>query len=98
MAYAYWKSGKHRSYATFDLFFRKNPFGGEFTIFTGIEEVILFLQDFKYTDEQIAYIKSVMPDTTDREFFDYLRNLTTDGLTVYALPEGTTCFPSIPLL
>jgi len=57
MAYGYWKSGKHRDKAVFDLFFRKNPFGGEFTIFAGLEEVIRSLHAFKFTDEDIAYLR-----------------------------------------
>jgi nicotinic acid phosphoribosyltransferase len=39
MAYAYWKGGRERDNAVFDVFFRKNPFHGEFTIFAGLEEV-----------------------------------------------------------
>ena len=57
MAYGYWKSGKHRDKAVFDLFFRKNPFGGEFTIFAGLEEVIRSLHAFKFADEDIAYLR-----------------------------------------
>jgi len=49
MAYAYWRAGKINDTATFDLFFRKNPFHGEFTIFAGLEEVLKFLENFHYS-------------------------------------------------
>ena len=57
MAYGYWKNGKERDKAVFDLFFRKNPFGGEFTIFAGLEEVIRSLHAFKFTDSDIAFLR-----------------------------------------
>lgn len=51
MAYAYWKSGKKDSKATFDLFFRKNPFEGEYTVFAGLDDCLRFIQHFTYTDD-----------------------------------------------
>ena len=58
MAYGYWKNGKHEDGAVFDLFFRKNPFSGEFTIFAGLEEVIRSLHSFRFSETDIKYLRS----------------------------------------
>ena len=56
--------------------------------------------DFNYfTDSpDIEYLKSVLPDTTETAFFNYLHKLDTCQVTVYAIPEGTVVFPKTPLL
>ncbi|KAH7954814.1 hypothetical protein HPB49_021937 [Dermacentor silvarum] len=88
MAYAYWKSGKHDDGAVFDLFFRKNPFQGEFTVFAGLEDCIRFLQAFRYS-------KSA---SVDPAYYDYLSSLTAEKVKLYAVPEGTVVFPRVPLI
>ncbi|XP_018354017.1 PREDICTED: nicotinate phosphoribosyltransferase-like isoform X2 [Trachymyrmex septentrionalis] len=98
MAYAYWKSGKINDHAVFDLFFRKNPFQGEFTIFAGLEECIKFLNKFHYSPSDIKYLKSTMPATVDQRFFDYLQSLTARNVTIYAIDEGSVVFPRVPLI
>lgn len=115
MAYAYWKSLKTTDRAVFDLFFRKNPFEGEFTIFAGLEECLKFLEKFAYSESgnhatktlrvyyvyaflDIQYLKVALPDNVEDYFFDYLRSMTAKDVTIYALPEGSVCFPRIPLL
>jgi len=57
MAYAYWKGRHHRDDSVFDLFFRRNPFGGEFTIFAGLEEVLRFMSTFRFSENDIRYLK-----------------------------------------
>ncbi|KAF3787770.1 Nicotinate phosphoribosyltransferase 2 [Nymphaea thermarum] len=98
MAYAYWKAGKHLERAVFDLFFRKNPFGGEYTIFAGLEECIRFIANFRLEEEEIAFLRSVLPSTCDAGFFDYLEGVDCSDVEVYAIPEGSAVFPKIPLL
>lgn len=98
MAYAYWKSGKMQDYGVFDLFFRKNPFHGEFTVFAGLEECLKFLASFHYSDSDIDYLRTTMPDCVEPEFFEYLKNLTTDEVSLYAIEEGSIVFPRVPLL
>ncbi|KAK0180345.1 hypothetical protein PV327_005997 [Microctonus hyperodae] len=98
MAYAYWKCGKMNDYVTFDLFFRKNPFRGEFTIFAGLGECLKFLEKFKYSESDIEYLKTAMPVSIEPEFYVYLRSLTPKDVTLHAIEEGSVVFPRVPLL
>lgn len=98
MAYAYWKSGKVTDNAVFDLFFRQNPFQGEFTIFAGLEECIRFLENFRYSDSDIDYLKETLPPCVEEEFYEFLRSVTADQVTLYAIQEGSVVFPRVPLL
>ncbi|XP_064652545.1 nicotinate phosphoribosyltransferase-like isoform X2 [Lineus longissimus] len=98
MAYAYWKSQKRTDRSVFDLYFRKNPFQGEFTIFAGLEECLKYLKNFKFATDDIEYLQTVLPAHTDPEFYDYLLNLDTATVTLYAIDEGTVVFPKVPLL
>lgn len=99
MCYAYWRDMKHNEAAVFDLFFRKNPFKGEYTIFAGLEECLKYLNNFQYADGDIEYLKSI-PDYKhiEDEFWIYLRGLNTKAIRLFALHEGSVCFPSIPLV
>ena len=61
MAYSYWVGGRHEEHTIFELFHRKNPFKGQFTLFAGLEEAIRFVANFKFTEEQVAYVKDLIP-------------------------------------
>ncbi|XP_073958379.1 nicotinate phosphoribosyltransferase isoform X3 [Choristoneura fumiferana] len=98
MAYAYWKSDKVNDVAVFDLFFRTNPFQGEFTIFAGLEECLKFLENFHYSDSDIEYLIQTLPDNIEPDFFAYLRELTCKDITLSAIEEGSVVFPRVPLL
>jgi nicotinate phosphoribosyltransferase len=97
MAYAYWKAGKQSERSVFDLYFRKNPFGGEYTIFAGLEECIKFLANFNLTDEEIDFVRDSLPGC-EEAFCDYLRGLDCSDIEVYAISEGSVVFPKVPLL
>lgn len=98
MAYAYWKSGKIDAHAVFDLFFRKNPFNGEFTIFAGLEECLKFLQKFHFSESDIQYLHQILPASIEEEFYQYLKSLTAKNICLYAVREGTVVFPRVPLI
>eukprot|EP00918_Siedleckia_nematoides_P049352 GHVU01108243.1.p3 GENE.GHVU01108243.1~~GHVU01108243.1.p3 ORF type:complete len:222 (+),score=39.19 GHVU01108243.1:1456-2121(+) len=96
MAYTYWQFGKHNQHATFEAFIRKCPFQGEFAILAGVEELIRFIHSFRFTDADIAYIRSVLP-TAHPDFFTYLTTIRGDCLTLDTLPEGSVFFPRVPV-
>ena len=97
MAYAYWKAGVHEEEAVFDLFFRKNPFGGEFAIYAGLEEKLRLFENFHFTDDHIAYLKEQMPQC-QKGFFDWLKRVDCSNMKIYALKEGTVAYPRVPLM
>lgn len=97
MAHAYWKAHRHEEPAAFDLFFRQNPFGGEFTIFAGLAEVVRFVEGFRFTDDEIDFVRSVVPGC-DKRFYEWLREVDCSKVVIRSLKEGTVVFPRIPML
>lgn len=95
MAYAYFKEGKHEEIGYFDMFVRKIPDGGGYLIANGLHRFIEFIQNFHYTEEQLAYLKST--GYFDDDFIDYLRHMEMD-IDVWAVPEGTPVFGNEPLV
>lgn len=98
MSYAYWKADKHNDASVFDLFFRKCPFKGEFCIFAGLEECLRLCASFKYTTEDIAYIRTLLPQTTEQDYYTWLAGLDCSQVKIYAVNEGRLVFPKQPLL
>jgi nicotinate phosphoribosyltransferase len=99
MAYAHWKNGRQDDPAVFELFFRKNPFGGEYTIFAGLDECLKHLANFKFSESDVEYLRSIPSlQHCDPAFFVWLLQLDTSQVKVHALRDGQVAFPRIPLL
>lgn len=98
MAYAYWKCNKHNDKACFDLFFRKNPFKGEFTIFCGLEECIRHILNVGFSQSDVDYLKKILPSHVHEGFIEYLLAMDGSDITVHAIPEGSIVFPREPLI
>ncbi|OOG72393.1 nicotinate phosphoribosyltransferase [Algoriphagus sp. A40] len=101
MAYAYWKAGKGEQEAVFNLFFRKHPFEGGFTLAAGLDYVVDFCQNFRFEKADLDYLEVMKnKDGTplfEADFLDYLQKLefTCD---IDAVEEGTVVFPNAPLV
>lgn len=95
MSYNYFKLGKKDDIVYFDMFFRKNPDQGGMTIFAGLQQFIEAVQDMRFTEGDIDYLRQ--QNKFDEDFFDYLRNFQFTG-TIYSIPEGTPVFPYEPLV
>ncbi|MCS7124510.1 MAG: nicotinate phosphoribosyltransferase [Candidatus Bathyarchaeota archaeon] len=80
--------------ATFDLFIRRLPPNRSYFLFAGLEQVLLFLEKMRFTEEHIKYLKSL---GFKDDFLDYLRLFRFSG-DVWAIPEGTVVFPNEPLI
>ena len=81
--------------AYFDVFFREIPDNGGYVVFAGLEQIIDYVKNLEFNDEDIDYLKNKKIFSDD--FLDYLRNFKFTG-TIWAIPEGTVVFPNEPLI
>lgn len=95
MANGYFLSGKKDTISYFDVFFRTIPDQGGFAIAAGLQEVVEYLQNLHFTEEDVAYLRS--KNLFDEGFLNYLRDFRFTG-DVWAIPEGTPIFPGEPIL
>lgn len=95
MANGYFETGMADSIAYFDMFFRRVPDGGGYAIMAGVEQMIRYLKNLKFTEDDIEYLRS--KELFCEDFLEYLKNFqfTCD---VWAVPEGTPIFPHEPIV
>ncbi|MDR2601863.1 MAG: nicotinate phosphoribosyltransferase [Spirochaetaceae bacterium] len=94
MAQGYWKTGINRK-SVFEMFFRKNPFLGGFSIFAGLQTLIDALKTFSFSHDDLEYLRSL--DFFEEAFIDFLKDFHFSG-DVYAQEEGSVVFPQEPIL
>jgi nicotinate phosphoribosyltransferase len=101
MAYGYWKEGVHNQGACFNLFFRKNPFGGGYAVACGIGTVIEFLRNYRFTDDDIEYLKTLEGNDKkplfEEEFLQFIKK-DEFRCEVYSIREGRLVFPFEPII
>lgn len=95
MANGYFVSGKADEIAYFDVFFRDIPDGGGYAIAAGLDEVIGYIENLNFTEEDITYLRS--KHIFDERFLEYLKTFRFTG-DIYAIPEGTPIFPREPIM
>ena len=95
MGQTYFDKGEIDKIAYFDVFFRKNPFNGGYTISGGLDNIISYIQNFHLSKEDILYLKNT--NSFSDEYLEYLQNLRFTG-DIYAVPDGTVIFPNEPII
>ncbi|MGB2994285.1 MAG: nicotinate phosphoribosyltransferase [Paenisporosarcina sp.] len=95
MAETYWADGIHNRKAVFELFFRKLPFGNGYAIFAGLERILDYLRDFRFTESDLTYLQEELEYKED--FINYLREVRFTG-DVYSMVEGELVFANEPII
>ena len=95
MANGYFLTEDRNKKVVFDLFYRKNPDGGGYAIFAGLEQILEYLEGMHFNRHNIAYLRSL--NMFDEGFLQYLSDFRFTG-DVYAFPEGTIMYPYEPVI
>ena len=95
MMQGYFKNKAQNETVIFDAFYRNNPCGGGYAISAGLEQVIQYIRELHFSEEDIAYLSSL--GIFEPDFLDYLKDFRFSG-DIYAIPEGTVIFPREPIV
>ncbi len=95
MANGFFTNGQGEKTVYFDMFFRIIPDGGGLAIMAGVEQVIRYIKNLSFTEEDLAFLRS--KNMFDERFLEYLRNFRF-SCDVWAVPEGTPVFPHEPIV
>ena len=95
MSNGFFKNGFYKKTVYFDLFYRSVPDNGGFAIACGLEQLVEYIKDLHFDNEDIEYLRS--KKLFDEEFLNYLSDFKFTG-DIYAVPEGTPIFPNEPIV
>lgn len=95
MMNGYFELGMADKICYFDVFYRNVPDNGGFAIACGLEQIIEYVQNLHFTEEDLAYLRA--KQTFSEKFLDYLKNFHFSG-DIYAVREGTPVFPNEPIM
>ena len=95
MGNGYFRNGYKDRITYFDVFFRRVPDEGGYVIAAGLEQLIDYIENLHFSEEDIAYLRG--RNLFCEEFLDYLRDFRFTG-DIFAIPEGTPVFPREPMV
>ena len=95
MINGYFENNVHNDVVVFDMFFRKNACKGGYTIVCGIEQLVEYIENLKFSESDLDYLKTL--NLFSYKFLDFLRDFKFTG-DIYTVEEGTVMFPNEPII